>query len=279
MDKHKEYKVKIGRRVLKLGSSPTIMGILNVTPDSFSDGGLHKGPYSALEHARKMLMQGAHIIDVGGESTRPEAVKVFKQEELDRIMPFLTLIKEHEPNAIISIDSYKAEVAKQAVLNGAKIVNDVNGLQGEPEMAEIVADFDVAVIIMHWDKKRNRHKDIMGEIKRFFEKSLKIAQKARIKKERIILDPGFGFAKSFKENYEILRRLEELHNLGFPILIGTSNKSMIGHLLDIEVHERLAGTIATNIIGYEKGAHIFRVHNIEKNMQALKVAHATKYGP
>lgn len=273
--KHKNYKIRIGRKILKLGSDPVIMGILNVTPDSFSDGGLYQGAYGALEHARKMLKEGANIIDVGGESTRPEAISLNTQTEISRVMPIIEILKEHEPKAIISVDTYKAEVAESAILKGAKIINDVSGLQRDKEIADVASKHDAPVIIMHWDKKRSKRKDIIGEIKKYFEKSLTIAKDAGIKDNKIILDPGFGFAKSLQENYEILRRLDELHSLNFPILVGTSNKSMIGNLLDIPIDQRLGGTIATNIIAYNKFAHIFRVHNVQENKRALKVARAT----
>ncbi len=266
------------KRPIKLGQTPVIMGILNVTPDSFSDGGLHLGKYGALEHAQMMLKQGATIIDVGGESTRPEAVSINSKTELRRVMPVIELLREHEPDAIVSIDTYKAEVAYQALLKGAKIVNDVNGLQADREIADVAANFGAPVIIMHLDKKRDRKKDIIGEMKRFFEKSLTIAKDAGIRKNRIVLDPGFGFKKSLKENYEILQRLPELHSLGYPILVGTSNKSMIGELLDLPIEKRLAGTISTNVLAYNNGAHIFRVHDVKENLKALKIAQAGLYG-
>lgn len=272
---HKNYKIQISKKSLKLGIDPVIMGILNITPDSFSDGGLYRGAYNALEHARKMLNEGAKIIDIGGESTRPEAISVNTQSELNRVMPIIELLSEHEPNALISVDTYKAEVAEKALLNGAKIINDVSGLQRDKEIANVVSKHNVPVIIMHWDKNRNRKKDIISEIKKYFEKSLTIAKDAGIKRNKIILDPGFGFAKNLKENYQILRRLDELHSLNFPILVGTSNKSMIGNLLDAPLDQRLAGTITTNIIAYNHFAHIFRVHNVQENQKALKVAKAT----
>ncbi len=278
MREHKDFTLKFGAKSLKLGKEPVIMGILNVTPDSFSDGGLHKGPYSGLEHTRKMLREGADIIDIGGESTRPEAVKILSKEELSRVLPALDLLQQHEPEAIISIDTYKAEVAEKALKRGVNIVNDVNGLQGNVDIASVVAKYKAAVIIMHNDKKRSKKNDIMDEIKRYFEKSLQIASDAGIDKNRIVLDPGFGFAKNHKENYEIMRRLDELHSLNFPLLIGTSNKSMIGKVLDVPICQRLGGTIATNVYTYNKGAHIFRVHDVKENLNALKIAKATLYG-
>ncbi|MCF6343322.1 MAG: dihydropteroate synthase [Devosiaceae bacterium] len=278
MDRHKTFKLAIPNKSINLGKQPIMMGILNITPDSFSDGGLHRGNYSALEHAQNMLNQGANIIDIGGESTKPTAKPISVQTELDRVIPLIKLLSEHEPNCVISIDSYKAVVADKAIKSGAKIINDVKGLQGGAELADMAALHNVPIIIMHWDKARNSKKDIIAEMKRFFKKSLSIARNAGIKDNKIVLDPGFGFAKTLKENYEILRRLDELHSLGFPLLIGTSNKSMIGKLLDLEINERLAGTIATNVLAYNNGAHIFRVHDVKQNLNALKVAKATLYG-
>lgn len=275
---HKNFKIKAKKKSVKIDSDPIIMGILNITPDSFSDGGLHQGTYSALEHARKMLLEGANIIDIGGESTRPEAVSINSQSELDRVMPIIEILSEHEPKVLISVDTYKAEVANRAILKGASIINDVGGLQRDLEIADVVARHNAATIIMHWDKSRDRTKDIISELKRFFKKSLMIAKDAGIKDNKIILDPGFGFAKTFKENYEVLNRLDELQSLNYPILVGTSNKSMIGKLLDAPIDQRLSGTIASNIIAYNKGAHIFRVHNVKENLAALKVAKATIYG-
>ncbi len=278
MNRHKIFKLDIPDKPINLGKQPIMMGILNITPDSFSDGGLHKGNYSALEHAQNMLNQGATIIDVGGESTKPTAKPINTQTELDRVIPLIKLLSEHELNCIISIDSYKAAVAERAIKSGAKIINDVKGLQGEVELADVAALHKVPIIIMHWDKARNSKKDIIDEMKRFFKKSLSIAKNAGIKDNKIVLDPGFGFAKTLKENYEILRRLDELHSLGFPLLIGTSNKSMIGNLLGLEINERLAGTIATNVLAYNNRAHIFRVHDVKQNLNALKAAKATLYG-
>ncbi len=162
---------------------------------------------------------------------------------------------------------------------GADIVNDVMGLQGEPEMADVAAAFDAPVIAMHWDTERDREKDVLGEIKRFFSRTIEVAEKAGIAREKLILDPGFGFAKDLAENYEILRRLHELSELGFPLLVGTSRKRMIGHILNNDPKERGAGTIATTVLGYMAGAHIFRVHDVRPNRDALNIAEATLYGP
>lgn len=265
--------------VLALGPQPLMMGILNVTPDSFSDGGDFVDLDLAAAHAREMLDEGADILDVGGESTRPGSDEVNAQQELDRVIPAIERLVADGVKVPISIDTYKTVVADQAIQSGATIVNDVYGLQREPEIADVAALYKVPVVAMHWDKERDTSKDLLGEMKRFFEATVAIADKAGIARARLILDPGFGFGKTLADNYELLRRLDELAALGYPLLIGTSRKSMIGKLLDIEPKERLAGTLATTVLAYEKGGHIFRVHDVRENREALQVAAATLYGP
>lgn len=265
--------------VLHLGQHACVMGILNVTPDSFSDGGDHIAIETALGAARQMVAEGAQIIDIGGESTRPGHEEVGVQQELDRVMPVLEGLAQEPVDALISIDTRKPVVAHQALEMGAHIVNDVMGLQGEPEMADVAAAFEAPVIAMHWDTERDRKKDVLEEIKRFFSRTIEIAEKAGIARKKLILDPGFGFAKDLAENYEILRRLHELSELGVPLLVGTSRKSMIGKVLDNEPKERGAGTIATSVLGYMGGGHIFRVHEVRPNRDALSIAEATLYGP
>ena len=181
--------------------------------------------------------------------------------------------------APISIDPSKAEVAEQAIAAGATIINDVHGLQREPELAAVAASRGVPLVVMHWDKARDASRDVMAEMARYFEVTLRIADEAGVAPSGIVLDPGFGFAKSLSENYEILHRLPELVALGFPVLVGTSRKSMIGRLLDVPADERLAGTVATSVLGYTAGAHLFRVHDIRPNRDALRVAEAALYGP
>lgn len=264
-------------RVLELGATPVLMGILNVTPDSFSDGGQHTLVADAVAHAKAMIAEGADIIDVGGESTRPGAALVSVQEELDRVIPVIEALVAEGITAPISIDSYKPLVADQAVQSGASIINDVHGLQGAPEMAEIAALHGVPVIAMHWDKARDADAPLLEAVRRYFETTIAIARKAGLNEERLILDPGYGFAKTVAENYALLRDLDQVA-LGRPILVGTSRKSMIGKLLGNEPHERLAGTIATNVLGYSRGGHIFRVHDVRPNRDALRVAQATLYG-
>jgi len=274
-----------GGRSLSLGQTPLIMGILNVTPDSFSDGGQHNLVASAVAHAKAMIADGADIIDIGGESTRPGAELVPVQEELDRVIPVIDALIAEGITTPISIDTYKPLVADQAIQAGASIVNDVHGLQGAPEMAEVVALHGVPLIAMHWDKARDPQKPLVDEVRRYFDLTIAIAERAGISWTSLILDPGFGFSKTLAENYALLQEIQHacsgsvIFRSGYPILVGTSRKSMIGKLLGNQPEDRLAGTIATNVLGYINGGHIFRVHDIRPNRDALRVAQATLYGP
>lgn len=279
MAAHREYELAPDGAALPLGRTARLMGILNVTPDSFSDGGRFDAVPAALAQAREMLAEGADIIDIGGESTRPGAEEVSAVAELARVLPVIAALRADGIAAPISIDTYKAEVAEQAIAAGATIINDVYGLQREPELAAVAAARDVPLVVMHWDKARDTGRDVIAELARYFEVTLGIADKAGVRRDSVVLDPGFGFAKSLRDNYEILRRLPELMALGFPVLVGTSRKSMIGKLLDVPADERLAGTVATSVLGYTAGAHIFRVHDIRPNRDALRVAEAALYGP
>lgn len=279
MPGHREYELAPAGAALRLGPTARLMGILNVTPDSFSDGGRFDAPPAALAQARLMLADGADIIDIGGESTRPGAEEISVADELARVLPAIEALRVDGITAPISIDTYKAEVAERAIAAGASIINDVHGLQREPEVAAVAAQHGTPLVVMHWDKARDTSRDVMAEMARYFDVTLDITDKAGVARDRIVLDPGFGFAKSLSENYEILRRLPELVELGFPVLVGTSRKSMIGKLLDIPAGERLAGTVATSVLGYTAGAHIFRVHDIRPNRDALRVAEAALYGP
>ncbi len=269
------------REPLILGSTPLVMGILNVTPDSFSDGGLHDNLDLAVAHARAMVEQGAHILDVGGESTRPGSETVAVQEELDRVIPVIDAIRNAGITTPISIDTNKPLVADQAIQAGADIINDVFGLQGPDEMVEIAALYGVPVIAMHWDKLWDAQTEPMSSMVDYFIRTLAIAEARGLAASQVILDPGFGFTKTLAQNYQILRELPQLSKAfsEHGILIGTSRKSMIGRLLDNLPNQRLAGTIATTVQGYERGGHIFRVHDVGANRDALRVAQATLYGP
>ena len=283
---HTEHTVPLPNRApLRLGRTPLVMGILNVTPDSFSDGGQHDLLDNALAHACQMITEGADIIDVGGESTRPGSSPVGVQEELDRVMPVIDALVAAGIEVPLSIDTYKPLVADQAIQAGASIINDVHGLQGAPQMADIAALHQVPVIAMHWQKDRDQTVPLLEDINRYFEVSIARAEQAGISHDRLVLDPGFGFGKTMAQNYELLGNLGKVRSESvqnafiYPILVGTSRKSMIGKLLANEPEERLAGTIATSVLGYINGGHIFRVHDVRANKDALRVAQATLYGP
>jgi dihydropteroate synthase len=267
------------RKPLILGQRALVMGILNVTPDSFSDGGTSFAVEDALARARILLAEGADILDIGGESTRPGAEPVGVQAELDRVIPVIQAIRAAGIEVPISVDTMKPLVAHQALEAGADIVNDVTGLQGAPEMAEIAGIFGAPVIAMHWDKTWTADTEPLPAMIEWFGRSLAVAERAGV--SQMILDPGFGFTKTLTQNYSILRQLADIA-VAFPrhpILVGTSRKSMIGKVLGNEPAERTAGTIATTVQGYERGGHIFRVHDVAANRDALRVAEATLYGP
>lgn len=264
--------MKIKDRELKLGDRTLVMGILNVTPDSFSDGGKYNNLDAAIKQVEKLISEGADIIDIGGESTRPGHIQISSEEEIKRVVPIIKKIKENF-NIPISIDTYKHDVAREAILAGADIVNDIWGLQYDNgEMAKLIKDFDLPLIAMHNQSDENYSKDIILTLKDFFDKTYKIAKKYGIDKNKIILDPGLGFGKNAEQNIEIMSRLDELCALG-PVLLGASKKRFIGKLLnDLPFDERVEGTIATTVIGIQKGVSIVRVHNVLENKRACLVA-------
>ncbi|WP_374719657.1 dihydropteroate synthase [Parageobacillus toebii] len=254
------FVLRCGNYELDLRKKTMIMGIVNVTPDSFSDGGRFYDIDRAVEHAKRLVADGADIIDIGGESTRPGAEKVSLEEELRRVIPVVKAVAQ-EIDVPISIDTYKAEVAKQAIEAGAHIINDVWGAKADAKMAEVAAFYDVPIILMH-----NRHdlqyRDLISDMISDLMESVAIAKRAGVKDENIILDPGIGFAKTLEHNLEVMRRLDEFAKLGYPLLLGTSRKRFIGHVLDLPVNERVEGTGATVCLGIVKGAHIVRVHDV-----------------
>lgn len=252
-------------RVLTLTPGKTlIMGILNITPDSFSDGGKYNHMDAALRHLETMLACGADIIDLGAESTRPYtgAVKVSAEEELDRLLPILEKVLAVCP-VPVSIDTYKATVAEAALKAGAHLINDIWGLQCDPAMAAVIAAYDAPVVIMHNQQGTDYTNDIIAEITGFLRTSIAIGTAAGISAEKMIIDPGIGFGKTGAQNLLIMSRLEELQELGHPILIGTSRKRFIGEVLGLPVEERVEGTGATVALGIAKGATIVRVHDVE----------------
>jgi len=242
-----------------------IMGILNVTPDSFSDGGSYTTIEKAVEQAKKMEELGADIIDIGGESTRPDHDPISLEEELERVLPMIKAVKEHI-NIPISVDTYKAETARQAVEAGADIINDVWGAKREPEIAEVASKYGVPIILMH-NRTNENYTSLIDDMKKDLQESIDIAVKAGVNKENIILDPGVGFAKSAKDNLVVMNNLEEFTDMGYPLLLATSRKRFIGGVLDLPPEERDNGTGATTCLGIVKGAHMVRVHNVKVNKE------------
>jgi len=271
---------RCGKRTLALGEKTLIMGILNATPDSFSGDGFATDVEAGRQRARQMVADGADILDIGGESTRPGAAPVAAEEELRRVMPLIERIAS-ELDVAISIDTTKAAVAKEALARGACIVNDVTGLHADAEMAQVAAQAGAGVVIMHLqgaprDMQKDPHyTDLMGEITAYLEEGANTAMTAGISKEQIVIDPGIGFGKTLEHNLEILRRLEELRTLGYPILVGTSRKSSIGKLLGgAEAQDRIEGTAATVALAIAAGAEIVRVHDVKEIARVAKVADA-----
>lgn len=273
--KYKPYTLDCRGHQLEIGSRTFIMGILNVTPDSFSDGGDHNDTDAAVAHALEMIAQGADIIDIGGESTRPGFEELSADEELKRVIPVIKALVAHpEVNVPLSIDTYKAQVAEAALEAGVHMVNDVWGLQREPEIAKVAARYGAPVIAMHNQKGTHYDQDILLDMIAFFENSIAIAKEAGLPDTHIFLDPGIGFGKTPEQNIEVMGRLTELHCLGYAILLGTSRKSMIGKILDLPPKERVEGTVATNVIGVMQGMEIIRVHDVLEHVRAIKVTDA-----
>ena len=269
--------LRLGRLDHPVGTRTLLMGILNVTPDSFSDGGRHAGVEAAVAHARQMVGEGADIIDVGGESTRPGATEVGPEEELARITPVIPAVAA-AVSVPISIDTYKAAVAERALSLGASVVNDVWGLQREPEIARVAAAHGAAVMIMHNRTTVDATLDIVDEVRRFFLRSLVIAEKAGIPDDRIVLDPGIGFGKTLEQNVELIARLPAIRALGLPVLVGASRKSLIGKLLDQPIGDRLHGTLATHIYAVAGGADIVRIHDVRAHFEACRIADVISRG-
>ncbi len=275
-----DYKIECRGKILDLSSRTHVMGILNVTPDSFSDGGLFAGREDAVAHGREMAAAGADIIDIGGESTRPGAHPLTEDEELRRILPVIERLSD-EIAVPISVDTYKAAVAKKALQSGASIVNDISGLRFSPDMAKVAADFGAAVIIMHIkgtprDMQQNPvYADVIGEILSYLEEGIEIAEKAGVDRQKIMIDPGIGFGKTLEHNLTILNRLEEFRALGRPVVLGTSRKKFIGTVLGVpEPDRRVYGTAATIAIGIERGASVVRVHDVRAMVQVARMTDA-----
>lgn len=260
----------------QIGQKPLVMGILNVTPDSFSDGGRFAARDAALAQAARMEREGADILDIGAESTRPGAAPVSAQEEIARIEAVLPAMRAASALPI-SIDTYKAAVARRAMDLGASMVNDVWGLQADPGMAAAVAETGGALVIMHNRREIDAGIDILSDIRRFFDASLELAARENIPRGRMLLDPGIGFGKTQAQNLLALNRLGELRDYGLPILVGVSRKSLIGAVLDAPVGERLIGSISAHLAGAARGAHVFRVHDVAEHVAAFKVFEAIRH--
>jgi dihydropteroate synthase len=259
-----------------------VMGIVNVTPDSFSDGGAFLDPRAAIAHGYRLVAEGAAILDIGGESTRPGAAPVGEATELRRVVPVLEGLAD--TGARLSIDTFKPAVARAAIERGATIVNDVTGLRRAPELAGIAAEHGCALCVMHSvgdprTMQQNPHyEDVVSEVKSFLEDRLAFAVAEGVPQERVLLDPGIGFGKTIDHNLQLLRRLDEIVAIGCPVVIGTSRKSFLGTIAGRDVDHRLGGTIATNVLALERGATIFRVHDVAPVADALEVAAATLAG-
>ncbi|WP_462409979.1 dihydropteroate synthase [Neobacillus sp. Marseille-QA0830] len=260
--KQAQEQIRCGPYALNYMNKTIIMGILNVTPDSFSDGGNYDQMDKAIEHAKQMVADGADMIDIGGESTRPGYTRISDEEEIERIVPVIEELKKHV-HVPLSIDTYKSEVAKQAIKAGAHIINDIWGAKADDKMASVAAELDVPIILMH--NRRDQHygqfvRDVLNDIY----ESIALVKKAGVKDENIILDPGIGFAKNYQENLLMMRNLDKLVMLGYPVLLAVSRKRMIGEALDLPVTERMEGTGATICYGIQKGCQMVRVHDVKE---------------
>src|SRR5918992_164740 len=275
--------IGVGNSVL--GPDPVLVGALNVTPDSFSDGGDFLDPERAVARAATMLDEGARVIDVGGESTRPGSDPVSPEKEARRVIPVIRGIVADRPGAIVSIDTYRAGIAEAALEAGARVVNDVTALRGDPRMAALVAAARCSVVLMHMlgepktMQRDPRYSDVVSEVRAFLATRAEHAIAAGVEPENIILDPGIGFGKTLGHNLALLGHLDSLVELGFPVLVGASRKSFIGRITgEEEARERVFGTVAANVISYERGATFFRVHDVRANRDALAVAQAVRSG-
>ena len=265
--------MRIGNRDFQTSGHTYVMGILNVTPDSFSDGGRWNHMDDALFHAQRMIEEGADILDIGGESTRPGGyTRISDEEEISRVAPVIEALKNRF-DIPISVDTYKSEVAKAAILAGADLINDIWGLKWDERLAPLLAKEDVACCLMH-NRDNHEYKDFIEDFCSDIEETLAIAKKAGIKEERIVLDPGVGFGKNFEQNLSIMKHMDVFSRWGLPVLLGTSRKSVIGLALDLPVDQREEGTAATTVLGRMKGASIFRVHDVKTNYREMKMIEA-----
>lgn len=281
--KSRKFELSLGNKILNLSSRTHLMGVLNVTPDSFSDGGMFFKPKRAIERALIMAEEGADIIDVGGESTRPGSEPISKEEELKRVLPVIRQVIK-EINIPVSIDTYKSEVARQALDAGAEMVNDISALRFDPDMRKVVSEYDVPVVLMHIKGTPKNmqddpsYTDVIQEISDYLNQSKELAEGAGIADEKIIVDPGIGFGKRAEDNLKILKNLKDLTHLGRPILLGVSRKSFIGKVLDLPTEQRLEGSLASLAVAILNGANILRVHEVKESKRVAQMVDAILKG-
>ena len=268
--------MKIGDKEFQTQGHTYVMGILNVTPDSFSDGGRWNDRDRALRHVEEMVAQGADVIDVGGESTRPGYTLISDEEESSRVVPVIEAIKERF-DVPVSLDTYKSAVAQAGIQAGADLINDIWGLKYDDKMAAVIAKSGLPCCLMH-NRKNTDYQDFMQDVAADLAETIRLAENAGIADERIIIDPGVGFAKSYEQNLEIINCLEELNMFGYPLLLGCSRKSVIGLTLDLPADQRLEGTLVTTVMGVLKGCMFVRVHDVLENVRAIKMAEAILRG-
>lgn len=264
--------MRIGSRDFATTGHTYIMGILNVTPDSFSDGGKFNQIDAALKHAEEMIRDGADVIDIGGESTRPGYTKISDEEETGRVVPVIEAVKK-EFGIPISVDTYKSGVAEAAAQAGADLINDIWGLKYDARMSEVIAKSGLACCLMH-NRDNTEYRNFMEDVKQDLRETIALAKAAGIADDKIILDPGVGFAKSYENNLEVISRLKEFNELKYPVLLGTSRKSVIGLTLDLPAAERVEGTIVTTVMAVEAGCMFVRVHDVKENHRAIQMAEA-----
>lgn len=264
--------MRIGTHEFDIKNQTYIMGILNVTPDSFSDGGKIQGVDAALRRAEDMIKEGAAILDIGGESTRPGYTPVSEEEEMERVLPVVEAIKQRL-DIPVSVDTYKSKVAESAILAGADLINDIWGLKADAHMAEVIAKHDVACCLMH-NRKEAVYDSFIENVLTDLQECITLASQAGIHKDKIILDPGVGFAKDYAQNLEVLRNLHRFSELGYPVLLGASRKSVIGLTLDLPTEERLEGTLTTTVAAVQQGVSFVRVHDVKENYRAIQMAQA-----
>lgn len=268
--------MQIGNKQFDIGTHTYVMGILNVTPDSFSDGNHWNVLDKALMRVEEMLSEGMDILDIGGESTRPGYTQIATEKEIERVVPVIEAVKARF-DVPVSLDTYKADVARAGIVAGADMVNDIWGLKYDKKMAKVIAEGNVACCLMH-NRKEPEYSDLLSDMMQDIEESLAIAEDAGIGQKKIILDPGIGFAKSYADNMEVLRYMGNFREMGYPLLLGCSRKSVIGYALDLPVEERLEGTLVTTMLAVQQGYSFVRVHDIKENVRAIRMTEAVMQG-